>query len=78
MVCAAISVLTINAINTLTEIIEAKVELKSDEKTGMYSCFLEAAPDERTELIMRSLELGDKGISDDYGSKYCKVTYKED
>lgn len=78
IVCASVSILTINTINTFTELLGTDVDLDSDEKSATYSCFLKEAPTEKTELVFRSMEMGILGISDSYGSKYCKVTYKED
>jgi len=78
IVCASISVLMFNTINTLTELIGAEVKLDVDDTKAISSCFLNNEPTEKTELIMRSFEMGIKGIHESYGSKFCKVTYKED
>ena len=78
IVCAAISALTINAVNSLDELIGAELDVQTDEKTGYISCKLLSDSNEKTNLIFGSLELGMLGIARDYGSKYCKVNYKED
>ena len=78
IVCAAISALTITSVNALEEIAKSEFEFESDEKSGYLLCRLTSNPNDRTETILRTMELGLKGISDSYGSKFCKVTYKED
>lgn len=78
IVCAAISILTINAVNSLDEIAGADLVHSEDQKEGIISVKLKSRPDEKTETIFRSLILGLKGISAEYGSKYCKVTVKEE
>ncbi len=78
MVCAGISALTINANNSLEEIAGASVDTRPGRNKGDLSVRLLTKPDEKTEVIMRSLVLGLREISRDYGEKYCKVTIKEE
>ena len=78
IVCAAISVLTINAINAIEEIAKAEADVVQDGKEGLIKLRLLSEPDEKTETILRSLILGLKGVSADYGGRYCKVTIEEE
>ena len=78
IVCSAISVLTINTINTLTDILNIQADINTDSKSGIINFRLLEKPTNETELILRSYELGVNGIANEYGSKYCLVTTKED
>lgn len=78
VVCAGISALTANAANSLEEIAHVPIEVNNDPKEPSIAVRLKHEPNETTEIILRSLELGLKGISKKYGSKYCKVTTKEE
>ena len=76
VVCAGISVLTINTINSLENIAGADIDVKQDD--GYLSVVIRSEPDVRTETLMRSAYLGLSGISAEYGSKFCRVTIKEE
>ncbi len=78
IVCSAISVLVITAENALEEVAGADVDTRADEKEGRISVDLRSDPDEKTETIFRSLELGLRGVSAEYGGRYCKVTIEEE
>ena len=76
--CAAISALTITAVNSIEQIAKADADVKQDVRTGRISLHLKSEPTEKTETILRSLLLGLKGIEADYGGRHCKVTVKEE
>ena len=78
VVCAAISVLTINAVNSIEKIAKAEADVVQDKKGGQISFRLLSEPDDKTETILRSLILGLKGVVADYGGRYCKVTIEEE
>ena len=78
IVCASISVLTINTINSLEKIAHVETVVNTDAKTAAMECILKDSPNVQTETLFRSLELGVIGIHENYGSKYCNVIYKED
>lgn len=78
IVCAAISVLTINAVNSIEKIAKADAEVEQDEKSGRIALKLLSDPTEKTETIFRSLILGLRGVMSDYGGRYCKVTIEEE
>lgn len=76
IVCSAISVLTTNTVNSLTEI--NKEEVSVDIKDGFMEIHLLTFKEESSEVLLKSLELGLESIREEYGSKYCSVDYKEE
>ena len=78
IVCSAISVLTINTANALDEINKEVLEVSSDEDKGYLSVRLKSFKEESSQVLIKALELGLLGIQNEYGSKYCKVDYKEE
>lgn len=76
IVCSAISALTINTVNSLTDINNEDVSV--DIKDGDLSVRIKSNKEESSQVLMKSLELGLTGIQDEYGIKYCKVVYKEE
>ena len=78
IVCAGISVLTTNTVNSLEEIAKADMDIIRDPKGPVFSMTLRSQPDSNTETLLRSMFLGIQGISAEYGSRFCKVTIKEE
>lgn len=76
--CAAISALTITAVNSIEKLSDVRFKLEENSDSGNIKCILIEEPNEITETIFRSLEIGLRGISESYGSKFCKVIFKED
>lgn len=78
IVCASISVLVINTINSLEEIARERMEVAADEDTGTIRCFFVDLPlKETSKVLMDSLVLGLTQIEQQYGKKHCKLTFKE-
>ncbi len=78
IVCAAISVLVINTINSLEELTEEPVQVKTDEAAGRIRCtFTEHPLRETSHILMDSLTLGLQRIQKQYGKKHCKLTVEE-
>ena len=73
IVCAAVSALVINCVNSVSHLTSSKFELDSDEKKGYIRCILENDPSEDAKLLFKSLELGINAIINDEGSKYVKL-----
>lgn len=75
IVCAAVSVLAINTINTLEKLLKQKFELVEDQKNGgLLQVILsdEGRNDPAVQLILSSLELGLKDVEQSY-PKYIKT-----
>jgi len=77
IVCASISVLVINTINSLEEIAGEKMTVESDEKSGLIICRFEKPLQEASKVLMDSLVLGLSHIATQYGKKYCKLKFEE-
>ena len=78
IVCAAISILVINTINSLEEITGEKMRVETDEETGTIRChFVNLPLKETSKALMDSLVLGLTQIEKQYGKNYCKLTFEE-
>lgn len=78
IICAAISVLTTNTINALSEITKEEVEYALDEDKGLIVFNLQTNKSPSSQVLMQALVMGLEGIQNEYGSKYCFVDYKEE
>ena len=78
IVCASISVLVINTINSLEHITREKMNVEADEENGIIRCHLMNQPlKETSKALMDSLVLGLTQIEKQYGKNYCKLTFEE-
>ena len=77
IVCAALSVLVINTLNSLEELCRLPIEPETDEKSGYIACRFPEDMDEKAVLLLDSLLLGCVTIEKQYGKKYCKVKFEE-
>ena len=77
IVCAAISVLTINTINSLEQLTKDTFELTQDENTGFIQVIFNKELSSQGVLLMDSYVMGIESIQSEYGSKYIKVFHKE-
>ena len=68
IVCAGVSALVINTINSIEEFTGDTVT------TTMQPDLVEMSPE--AELLLRSLVLGLQGIQAEYGKRYLKIKYK--
>ena len=75
IVCASISVLVINTINSLEEIVHEQIIVDSDEERGMITCKFEMPLQETSKVLVDSLVLGLTQIVKQYGEKYCKLRF---
>ena len=78
IVCAAISVLVINTINSLEQITGEQMQVDTDERSGMIRCrFVNQPLKDTSKALMNSLVLGLTQIEKQYGKNYCKLTFEE-
>ena len=77
IVCAAISVLVINTINSLEELAGELAVCTANEETGFIQCDFDHPLSEKGILLMDSLVLGLNHIEKEYGKKYFKLTFEE-
>ncbi len=76
IVCAAVSVLIINAANSLEKFTNDLIMAETHED-GTTEILLKEHPSKETVLLIDSLILGLEGIRNQYGKKYLSVDYKE-
>ena len=78
IVCASISVLVINTINSLEQITGEKMQVNTDEDAGTIRCrFVNQPLKETSKALIDSLVLGLTQIEKQYGNSYCKLTFEE-
>ena len=77
IVCAAISVLVINTINSLEVLADEKVQLVTNETEGLIDCRLTDTNNEKSQLLLASMILGLQEIKKQYGKTYIDLTFEE-
>ena len=78
IVCAAVSMLVINTVNSILEFTDDGIEIESDEERGLISADFKDKPSEKSTLLMDSLVLGLHGVEEEYGKKYIDISVKEE
>ncbi|MBR4724586.1 MAG: ribosomal-processing cysteine protease Prp [Lachnospiraceae bacterium] len=73
IVCSAVSILTINTVNSVESFTEDRFTLETDEKRGYMYFSLNDEPSDDSRLLLKSLELGIKGIVEEYGNRFIKL-----
>lgn len=80
VVCAALSVLTINTINSIEALAGDLMDVRTDEEDGMISCKFKSGGldiSEEATLLMKSYELGVTGIFKQYGKDFLNIKFEE-
>ena len=77
IVCAAVSVLVINTINSLEELCHLQMDVTTDIETGYIKCVLPNDLDEKSNVLLDALVLGLTSVESQYGEKFCKVEFEE-
>lgn len=77
IVCAAVSVLVINAINSIDRFGKQKFTCRQEEEDGIIHFELTQEPTRETTLLLDSMILGLKEVEKQYRKKYLKVKFKE-
>ena len=78
IICAAISMLVINTINSLEVLAGADITYAAAEEGGRLSCRFETPPDEKAALLVDSMILGLQSVRENYGDEYLVINLKED
>lgn len=79
IICASVSALAINTVNSIEAFTDDKVAVNVDEETGLLTLsFSGNNVTEKGQLLINSLILGLKGICEEYGNdNYLKILFKE-
>jgi hypothetical protein len=75
IVCAALSVLCINAVNSVEKLTDDPLEYSEDD--GFLSVTFPNGTGERGTLLMESLILGIEAIETQYGKPYVHLSFEE-
>jgi uncharacterized protein YsxB (DUF464 family) len=73
IVCAGVSALVINTMNSIEEFTEDKFSCKQEEKSGLIEFIIVSEVSKEASLLMDSLFLGLKNIEHDYGKRFITV-----
>ncbi len=77
IVCAAVSMLVINTVNSLEALTDTAMQVEAEETSGMISFCFPQKPDEGGRLLLDSMILGLQNVVSEYGTKYVKLKFKE-
>ncbi|MBP1754914.1 MAG: hypothetical protein H6Q59_1312 [Firmicutes bacterium] len=74
IVCAAVSALVINTINSIENFTSDRFSLDQDEKKGFIEFHVISDLSNNSNLLISSLILGLQGIAEEYTEKYIRLT----
>lgn len=74
IVCAAVSVIVINAINSIEHFTSDTFDLKQDEDKGLIEFHMVGPVSSYGNLLLSSLALGLQGIAEEYTGKYITIS----
>ena len=77
IVCAAISMLTINACNSIETFTNDFFGIEEDEKSGYLEFVLNENPSKEAKLLLNSMVLGLSELEKQYKNKYLKLIFEE-
>jgi uncharacterized protein YsxB (DUF464 family) len=77
IVCAAVSALVINTINSIEHFTTDTFNLNQDEDKGFMEFHMVGPVSSYGNLLLNSLAFGLKGIEKEYNGSYIKVSYKK-
>ena len=75
ILCAAVSALTINAVNSIEEFTEDGMDVTSGD--GLIELRLDGELSQEGQLLMRSYILGIQSVQKTYGNEYIELVFKE-
>ncbi len=75
IICASVSVLAINTVNSIEQFTNDKFELRESPDESGYLYFYIKEPSYESELLLNSFIIGINAIYDNYGKKYLKIVY---
>ena len=76
IVCASVSVLVINTINSIEQLTDCNFDSELQQETGMIHFNLHDSSYE-SDLFLRSMILGLEAIQEEYGQDLIQLIYKE-
>ena len=77
VVCAGVSALVINTINSIDSLTNSSFHLETEEESGLIDFTFEESADHDAQLLVESMILGLQGIQNDYGNEFIILNFKE-
>ena len=77
IVCAAVSALVINTINSVEQLVSDEFDLVTEQESGRIDFSLRDGYSRESLLLIQSLVLGLQGIQKNYGTEYMMLIFKE-
>ncbi len=77
IICASVSVLTVNTINAIESFTDDGFKVEQNEELGSLKFKFQGTVSEESKLLIDTMVLGLRSIEESYGSKYIKVLFKE-
>ncbi|HOO79262.1 MAG TPA: ribosomal-processing cysteine protease Prp [Lachnospiraceae bacterium] len=77
IVCAAVSMLIINTINSIDTLTNCTIEAKEDAESGYLKADFPNKASKEASLLIDAMILGIKGVIDQYGKTYVTLEIKE-
>lgn len=78
IVCAAVSILVINTINSIETYAKDSCSVISDDRKGLIDYQLKDRPSKEAELLLKAMVLGLRQIADDENyARYIDLTFEE-
>lgn len=75
IICSAVSVLTVNAVNSIEQFTQDAFAIRQDD--GLLELILEGEASKETTLLLDSMILGLQEIQKQYGNEYIKLIFRE-
>ncbi|MCR4740384.1 MAG: ribosomal-processing cysteine protease Prp [Lachnospiraceae bacterium] len=74
IVCAGVSILTINTVNSIEKFLpDQKMQVNSDNRNGYIECILDGTISEKARLLLDTYVFGIENIEENYGKKYIEI-----
>lgn|SRR5574344_784086 len=77
IVCAAVSILVLNTMNSIEAFTQDKIKYDYDEKSGYINFKFVSEISSESKILMNSLVLGLTGILEDGNEKFISIIFKE-
>ena len=75
IICAAVSVLSVNLVNSIEEFTEDGMDVTSGD--GLIELRLDGELSQEGQLLMRAYILGIQSVQKTYGNEYIELVFKE-
>ena len=77
IVCAALSMLVINTVNSIDSLTNCVIKVTADEADGRIDVNFPNAASKEAHLLIDSMILGINGVIETYGEEYASLIIKE-